>query len=129
MKDLKLNNEYAVDQLLLDQRKKVVIIYFGHPRNSIRENNFKLFEKGVEKYSKYFDLYYFENNKGIDFNRMYELCELQELIFFFKNHILKIDSESGNNNKLDISRLDSEKIFFLFEKIYFNIIKGKTVKI
>lgn len=122
-------NEYSLDQALLDEKKKILIIFFGYnEKKSIKLYNLK-FEYTLKKFSKHFVLYFIDNDLIINFNRMYELFKKKCLIFFFKNKIIQIDLGSGNNNKIERFYFNKTESIYFFETIYWYLIKGKTIKI
>jgi len=123
-----LNSEYSVDQALLDEKKKIMVIFFGfNEKMSIKLYNLEI-EFTLKKFSKFFALYVIDNKKMINFNRMYELFKKKCLIFFFKNKIIQIDLGSGNNNKIEKFYINKKDSIHFLETIYWNLIKGKILK-
>jgi DIM1 family U5 snRNP protein len=123
------NCEYSLDQALLDEKKKIMVIFFG----LIQKRSLKLYNLKIaftlKKFSKFFALYVFDNKKMTNFNRMYELFKKKCLVFFFKNKIIQIDLGSGNNNKIEKFYFNKNDSIHFLETIYWNLIKGKTIKL
>jgi len=125
-KQIYINSAYAIDQVLLDEDERIVILKFQ------RKGKFKDFEffqkslkikKRLENFFSYFRLDY---EKIRDFNLMYELFGKSAYIFFFKNKRIFIDHGSGNNNKIEKHLMDQKIFLKLVEGAYKHVKKGKN---
>lgn len=120
-----LNSAYAIDQILLDEKTKIIALEFNKKNlnyvGRIENLNTKLFKSLKKKY-----LFLSLNvEKTFDFDRMYELLDRSAIIFFFKNRRFLIDYGSGNNNKIDNFLHRNLNIVEILEKIGNKIHHGK----
>ncbi|CAI5760040.1 unnamed protein product [Candida verbasci] len=125
-----LNTAWHVDQAILSEDDRLVIIRFGREEESqcmiIDELLFSISEK-----IKNFGVIYLVNlDKVPDFNQMYELDEDPFcLMFFYRNKHMMCDFGTGNNNKLNFMIYDKQELIDIIETIYRGARKGKGLVI
>jgi len=91
---------WHVDQAILSEDERVVVIRFGHDWDKtcmlMDETLF-----GVSERVKNFAVVYLVDITQVpDFNKMYELYDPCTVMFFFRNKHIMIDLGTGNNNKM-----------------------------
>jgi hypothetical protein len=118
-----LNSAYILDQILLDENEKIILIWFyikNKPKNHFLFPKLDFLNKN--------SIFFFINRKRIfDFDLMYELHSDSENIFFYKNKRILIDSGTGNNNKIKSLNFDKKNIKLYLEKMYMALKKGKNI--
>ena len=123
---LELKTDYSVDQALLDNNFKIIILTF-FPNLKNFPFNYKSLYYSLTKKERYdVQIYSIDSIKLREFNLMYEIKNSSSLVFFCNNRKIHIDSESGDTTK--IVKLYS--VFKKFKKIcnllIKNCIKGKN---
>lgn len=121
-----LSSEYAVDQALLDENKKIVALRFDVSANFKSQSIDFEFAKKISKLKKYFTIFSIDTKQVSNFNLMYELFESSAYFLFFKNKKIMIDQGTGNNNKLETNSLIQAKLLKILEIAIKNIKKGKN---
>ncbi len=100
-KCLGLFSDYAIDQALLDEDGKIVILKFGWSEDFENSKFYSKLIKVISKLRKFFIFYFIDTKKVVGFNLMYEVFRNPAFIFFFKNKKILIDHGTGNNNKIE----------------------------
>ena len=95
-----LDNGWEVDQAILNETEKLVVIRFGHDWDPRCMQMDEMLYKVAYKLSKFVVFYVVDTSKVPDFNVMYELYDPMTLMFFFRNKHMMIDTGTGNNNKI-----------------------------
>ena len=120
-----LDNGWEVDQAILTEEERVVVIRFGHDWNptcmQIDETLYKL----AEEVSQFATIYLVDITEVPDFNTMYELYDPCTVMFFFRNRHIMVDFGTGNNNKLNFLISDKQEIIDIIETVYRGARKGK----
>ena len=120
-----LDNGWEVDQAILTEEERVVVIRFGHDWNptcmQIDETLYKL----AEEVSQFATIYLVDITEVPDFNTMYELYDPCTVMFFFRNRHIMVDFGTGNNNKLNFLITDKQEIIDIIETVYRGARKGK----
>nr|UXY87407.1 DIM1 family protein [Cryptomonas sp.] len=121
-----INSVYGIDQAILDEEEKILCIVF---QNSLNVQVLK-FKKMILKFhniiNRYVVVYYTNTKLANGYDLMYELFKVYSVIFFFRNKRIIIDTNTGNNNKLENLFLNSSKFIKYCEIIFWNINKGKN---
>ena len=120
-----LDNGWEVDQAILTEEERVVVIRFGHDWDptcmKIDETLYKL----AEEVSQFATIYLVDITEVPDFNTMYELYDPCTVMFFFRNRHIMVDFGTGNNNKLNFLISDKQEIIDIIETVYRGARKGK----
>jgi U5 snRNP protein, DIM1 family len=143
-----LFNGWQVDQAILSEEDKVVIIRFGHDwdptcmkmdevliffsfkiQKSITNYQMFTFNKKVlykvaEKIKNFAVIYLVDISQVPDFNKMYELYDPCTVMFFYRNKHIMIDLGTGNNNKINWALEDTQEFIDIVETIYRGARKG-----
>lgn len=108
-----LTSGWAVDQAILTEQDRVVIIRFGHDNNYncmlIDEILFKI----SEKIKNFGVIYLVDITQVPDFNAMYELYDDLSVMFFYRNRHIMVDLGTGKLNIIIFSIFNIFHILFL----------------
>ena len=123
LKKIDLESAYILDQILLDENEKIILINFRKKNNALN-----IFCKKILKnYRKSFIFLAINREIIFDFDMMYELFFVSENIFFYKNKRIFIDLGTGNNNKIKNLNFEKKNFALWLEKIFLGIKKGKNI--
>jgi len=118
-----LKTDYSIDQAILDQNFKIVVLKFSL---NLNETKFKSIFSIAKKISKNIQMFTIDVKKVKEFDSMYEIKNEDSLIFYFSNRRVSIDTNSGNNNKLSVQTLEFKRFEKLTSLIFNNCKKGKN---
>uniref|UniRef100_M8BTQ4 Thioredoxin-like protein 4A n=1 Tax=Aegilops tauschii TaxID=37682 RepID=M8BTQ4_AEGTA len=145
-----LHSGWAVDQAILAEEERLVIIRFGHDWDETcmqgswireispigftdkRQYQFLMDEvlSGVAETIKNFAVIYLVDITEVpDFNTMYELYDPSTVMFFFRNKHIMIDLGTGNNNKINWAMKDKQEFVDIVETVYRGARKGRGLVI
>ncbi|CAN6282687.1 unnamed protein product [Urochloa humidicola] len=111
-----LHSGWAVDQAILAEEERLVIIRFGHDWDETCMQNFAV-------------IYLVDITEVPDFNTMYELYDPSTVMFFFRNKHIMIDLGTGNNNKINWALKDKQEFIDIVETVYRGARKGRGLVI
>lgn len=110
-----LHNGWQVDQAILDEKERVVVIRFGHDWDPDCIVTDEVLRGIAWKVKNFAVIYLVDISEVPDFNKMYELYDPVTVMFFFRNKHIMIDLGTGNNNKSKLKKfLTFFKLIFLF---------------
>lgn len=116
---------WAVDQAILSEEDRVVVIRFGDDRDldciEMDECLFHISEKVVN----FAVIYLVDIEEVPDFNEMYELYDPCSVMFFFRNNHIMVDCGTGNNNKINFVLRDWNEMVDIIEEVYRGAKKGR----
>ena len=124
-----LTNAWQVDQAILSEEDRLVIIRFGqneHPDCLLMDN---LLSSIAERIKLFAVTYLVDIRQVQDFNDMYELVDPFCFMIFCRNQHIKIDMGTGNNNKINFVIKDKQELIDLLELCYRGARKGKGLVI
>lgn len=124
-----LNSGWEVDQAILSEEKRLVIIRFGHdwdPQCMLMD---EILYKVADLIRNIAVIYLVDITKVPDFNTMYELYDPVTVMFFFRNKHMMIDLGTGNNNKINWAMNNKQEFIDIVETIYKGARKGKGLVI
>ncbi|XP_037497647.1 thioredoxin-like protein YLS8 isoform X3 [Jatropha curcas] len=139
-----LHSGWAVDQAILAEEERVVIIRFGHdwdetcmqviPLASSSMDRFlflmdEVLASVAEKIKNFAVIYLVDITEVADFNTMYELYDPSTVMFFFRNKHIMIDLGTGNNNKINWALKDKQEFIDIVETVYRGARKGRGLVI
>ncbi|KAH8084940.1 mitosis protein DIM1 [Aureococcus anophagefferens] len=101
-----LRTGWAVDQAILNEEDRVVVIRFGHDYDPVCMQMDEALSKIVEKPPK---------AAGRRSSR-YELYDPCTVMNFFRNKHIMIDLGTGNNNKINWALTNSQELIDLIER-------------
>lgn len=124
-----LKNGWEVDQAILSEENRLVIIRFGHDYDPTCMKMDECLYKVAEDIKNFAVIYLVDISKVPDFNTMYELYDPCTVMFFFRNKHMMIDLGTGNNNKINWAMTDKQEFIDITETIYRGARKGKGLVI
>merc|ERR1711907_271951 len=105
-----LTSGWAVDQAILSEEERVVVIRFGHDWDIDCMKMDEVLYKMAEKVKNFAVVYVVDTTEVPDFNTMYELYDPCTVMFFFRNKHIMIDLGTGNNNKINWPFNDEQEL-------------------
>ncbi|KAJ3436364.1 hypothetical protein M0813_21084 [Anaeramoeba flamelloides] len=120
-----LTSGWQVDQAVLEENDKVVIIRFGHDWDEDCMQMDELLYSIAESIKNFAVIYLVDIDEVDDFNQMYELYDPFAVMFFFRNKLIQVDSGTGNNNKINFKITDKQELIDVAELVYRGARKGK----
>eukprot|EP00992_Anisonema_acinus_P004878 TRINITY_DN16637_c0_g1_i1.p1 TRINITY_DN16637_c0_g1~~TRINITY_DN16637_c0_g1_i1.p1 ORF type:complete len:153 (-),score=61.69 TRINITY_DN16637_c0_g1_i1:83-511(-) len=120
-----LHTGWAVDQAILAEEEKVVVIRFGHDWDPQCMEVDDALSHIAEKIKNYAVVYLVDITEVPDFNKMYELYDPVTIMFFFRNKHMMIDLGTGNNNKIHWALTNRQELIDIVESVYRGARKGR----
>ena len=120
-----LVNGWEVDQAILTEDGKVVVIRFGtdyDPTCMIMDETLAAISEKVQNFAV---IYLVDINKVKCFNSMYELYDPCTVMFFWQNKHMLVDFGTGDNNKIKWAIEDEQEMIDIIEVVYKGGRKGK----
>eukprot|EP00915_Cephaloidophora_sp_WS-2016_P005023 GHVH01006699.1.p1 GENE.GHVH01006699.1~~GHVH01006699.1.p1 ORF type:complete len:143 (+),score=16.92 GHVH01006699.1:39-467(+) len=124
-----LTDGWSVDQAILTEQDRLVVIRFGHDYDpACMEQDESLF-KVAEDIKEFAVIYVVDITQVPDFNTMYELYDPTTLMFFYRNKHMMIDLGTGNNNKINWPITGRQELIDVFETIFRGARRGRGLVI
>ncbi|KAF3455910.1 hypothetical protein FNV43_RR00553 [Rhamnella rubrinervis] len=120
---------WAVDQAILAEEERVVVIRFGHDWDDTCMQMDKVLASVAETIKNFAVIYLVDITEVPDFNTMYELYDPSTVMFFFRNKHIMIDLGTGNNNKINWALKDKQEFIDIVETVYRGARKGRGLVI
>lgn len=120
-----LNSGWAVDQAIVNEEEKVVVIRFGHDHDSTCMQMDEVLSSIAEDVKNFAVIYLVDISEVPDFNTMYELYDPCTTMFFFRNKHIMIDLGTGNNNKINWAMNNKQEMIDIIEVVYRGAKKGR----
>ena len=120
-----LGSAWAVDQAIITEEEKVVMIRFGHDYDPQCMEQDEVLFSIAEDVRNFCVVYLVDITQVPDFNDMYELYDACTMMFFFRNKHIMVDTSTGNNNKINWVVHDRQDVIDLIEVVYRGARKGK----
>lgn len=120
-----LTNGWQVDQAILSEEEKVVVIRFGHDWDPICMKMDECLLRIGQPMKNFCTIYLVDITEVPDFNKMYELWDPCTVMFFFRNKHIMIDLGTGNNNKINWALEDTDEMMAIIETVYRGARKGR----
>lgn len=120
-----LNNGWEVDQAILTEEDRVVVIRFGHDYDSqcmIMDETLAAISEKIQNFAV---IYLVDITKVKCFNSMYELYDSCTTMFFYRNKHIMVDFGTGDNNKIKWPISDKQELIDIIEAVYRGARKGK----
>ncbi|CAG9317493.1 unnamed protein product [Blepharisma stoltei] len=124
-----LHNGWEVDQAILSEGNRVVIIRFGHDYDNICMQMDELLYSIAYDIKNFGVIYLVDITEVPDFNSFYELYDPCSIMFFFRNKLIMVDYGTGNNYKLNFLLTDKQELIDILENVYRAATKGKGLAI
>lgn len=122
-----LRTGWHVDQAILSEDERLVIIRFGNNNNKECLFMDELLYKVSQLVSQFAVIYTCDTSIVKDFNEMYELYDPITIMFFYRNKHMMCDFGTGNNNKLNFQLNNKQELIDIIETIYRGASKGKGI--
>eukprot|EP01083_Nonionella_stella_P014795 41433_1 len=124
-----LKSGWDVDQAILNEEERVVVIRFGHDWDKTCMLMDEILFAIAEDVSKFAVIYLVDNTKIPDFNTMYELYDPCTIMFFYRNKHIMVDLGTGNNNKINFLMNEKQELVDIIECVYRGAKKGRGLVI
>ncbi|GJJ76254.1 U5 snRNP protein, DIM1 family [Entomortierella parvispora] len=120
-----LENGWQVDQAILSEEDRVVILRFGTSWDPTCMLMDDLLYSVAEKIKNFAVIYLVDNQLVPDFNKMYELYDPCTTMFFFRNKHIMVDLGTGNNNKINWALESKQELIDIVETVFRGARKGR----
>ena len=120
-----LHNGWQVDQAILGEEERVVVVRFGHDWDPTCMRMDEILHKVSEKVKNFAAVYLVDISEVSDFNKMYELYDPCTVMFFYRNKHIMIDLGTGNNNKINWAIDNGQEMIDVIETVYRGASKGR----
>ncbi|KAL6295411.1 hypothetical protein ACE6H2_003553 [Prunus campanulata] len=124
-----LHSGWAVDQAILAEEERLVLIRFGHDWDETCMQMDEVLSSVAETLKNFAVIYLVDITEVPDFNTMYELYDPSTVMFFFRNKHIMIDLGTGNNNKINWALKDKQEFIDIVETVYRGARKGRGLVI
>ncbi|KAG4927598.1 hypothetical protein JHK85_054084 [Glycine max] len=124
-----LHSGWAVDQAILAEEERLVVIRFGHDWDETCMQMDEVLASVAETIKNFAVIYLVDITEVPDFNTMYELYDPSTVMFFFRNKHIMIDLGTGNNNKINWALKDKQEFIDIVETVYRGARKGRGLVI
>lgn len=124
-----LYDGWEVDQAILQETSKLVVIRFGHDGNRSCMQMDEILYQIAYSVQNFAVIYLVDITQVPDFNNMYELFDPFAVMFFYRNKHIMIDFGTGNNNKLNFLINEKQELIDIFEVAYRAAIKGRGLAV
>nr|CAD1833553.1 unnamed protein product [Ananas comosus var. bracteatus] len=94
-----LHSGWAVDQAILAEEERLVIIRFGHDWDETCMQMDEVLASVAETIKNFAVIYLVDITEVPDFNTMYELYDPSTVMFFFRNKHIMIDLGTGTTTR------------------------------
>lgn len=120
-----LKNGWQVDQAIMSEEDRVVVIRFGHDWDPTCMKMDEVLYTIADKVKNFAVIYLVDITECPDFNKMYELYDPCTTMFFYRNKHIMIDLGTGNNNKINWALEDKQEMVDIVETVYRGARKGR----
>lgn len=120
-----LHSGYAVDQAILGEEDRVVVIRFGHDWDPQCMQMDEILASTADHIKNFAVVFLVDVSEVPDFNTMYELYDPCTTMFFFRNKHIMVDLGTGNNNKINWAMNDKQEFIDIVETVYRGARKGR----
>lgn len=119
-----LHTGWDVDQAILWEKERLVVIRFGHDYDSTCMKMDKMLASVAEVLKKFVVIYVVDITEVPNFNVMYELNDPCSTMFFFRNKLIQIDFGTGENNKMNFLMKTKQEFIDICELTYRTATRG-----
>eukprot|EP01084_Bolivina_argentea_P035336 65565_1 len=120
-----LSTGWAVDQAVLNEEERVVVLRFGHDYDPTCMQMDEVLASIAEMVKNFAVIYVVDISQVPDFNTMYELYDPCTVMFFFRNKHIMVDLGTGNNNKINWAMGHKQEMIDVIEVVYRGARKGR----
>lgn len=119
-----LHTGWDVDQAILWEKERIVIMRFGHDFDSTCMKMDEILANCAELVKKWAVIYVVDITEVPYYNQMYELTDPCSVMFFFRNKIVQVDYGTGENNKMTFVVPTKQEFIDICELVYRGATKG-----
>ena len=120
-----LENGWQVDMAIKTEEERVVVIRFGRDQDPKCMLMDEILASVSDVARNFAVVYVVDIQQVPEFNTMYELTDPCTVMFFYKNHHIKVDAGTGNNNKINFPVKNKQDFLDILETVYRGARKGK----
>ena len=124
-----LRSGWAVDQAILSEEERLVVIRFGHDYDSECQRMDETLFGIQESVSNFAVIYLVDITEVPEFTTLYELYDRCSVMFFFRNKHMMIDLGTGDNNKINWPMDNKQEMIDILETVYRGARKGRGLVI
>ena len=124
-----LHSGWAVDQAILGEEERVIVIRFGHDDNEECMKMDECLFKIAETVRNFAVIYLVDITEVPHFNTMYELYDECTIMFFYRNRHILVDLGTGNNNKINWALENRQEMIDIIETVFRGARKGRGLVI
>ena len=124
-----LRSGWAVDQAILEEENRVVVIRFGHDWDPTCMVMDEVLSSVAEDVKNFAVIYCVDITEVPDFNTMYELYDPSTVMFFYRNKHIMVDLGTGNNNKINWAFNNRQEFIDILETVFRGARKGRGLVI
>lgn len=124
-----LYNGWEVDQAIITEEDRVVVIRFGTDQDTqcmLMDETLASISETIQNFAV---IYLVDIKKVNCFNSMYELYDPCTVMFFYRNKHIMVDFGTGDNNKIKWVITDKQEMIDIIEVVYKGARKGKGLVI
>ncbi|KAH0791130.1 thioredoxin-like protein YLS8 [Histomonas meleagridis] len=119
-----LHTGWDVDQAILWEKEKLVVIRFGHDTDSTCMKMDEMLASVAEYLKNFVVIYVVDITEVPYFNTMYELNDPCSTMFFFRNKLVQVDFGTGDNYKMNFLMKTKQEFIDICELIYRTVTRG-----
>lgn len=119
-----LHTGWDVDQAILWEKERMVIMRFGHDVDKTCMKMDEILANSAELIKNFAVIYVVDITEVPYYNEMYELTDPCSVMFFFRNKIVQIDYGTGENNKMTFVIPTKQEFLDICELAYRGATKG-----
>jgi len=116
---------WSVDQAIVTEQDRVVVVRFGHDWDSTCMAQDKVLLDIAEVIRQFGVIYVVDITQVPEFNTMYELYDPCTIMFFYRNRHIQVDLGTGNNNKINFLMDSEQELIDITETVFKGARKGK----
>jgi DIM1 family U5 snRNP protein len=124
-----LRTGWAVDQAILNEGDRVVVMRFGHDHDPTCMITDEVLCGIADDVKNFAVIYVVDITEVPDFNTMYELYDPCTVMFFYRNKHIMVDLGTGNNNKINWAFNNKQEMIDIIETVYRGARKGRGLVI
>lgn len=124
-----LHDGWEVDQAILSEKDKVIIIRFGHDGDRTCMQMDEMLYQIAYPITNFARIFLVDLSEVPDFNNMYELFDPCNVMFFYRNKHIMVDFGTGNNYKLNFLLPDKQELIDIVECVYRAAVKGRGLAV
>ena len=124
-----LRTGWAVDQAILNEEERVIVLRFGHDYEKTCMLMDEVLCSIAEEIKLFACIYLVDISEVPDFNTMYELYDPCTVMFFYRNRHIMVDLGTGNNNKINWALENNQEMIDIIETVFRGARKGRGLVI